>query len=226
MNLVPQENLPQNTVITLKEITDLLEVRHDRAIKVIEKLAQEPTFGTMYDIDIVYNEQGQKVKTYALNKIQAIAVGAKLNNELLMRLVNKLETKQIALPSKIELAQMVIEAETKVLALENTVKIKDEIILAVADLNIKAGEVSIADFAKNLAIKGLGQNNLYVYLRGRGYLMLNNAPYSQYVERGYFVRKPTKEKHGGEIRYKTMITPKGTVWLTKIIKAEYEIDDA
>ena len=54
--------------------------------------------------------------------------------------------------------------------------------------------------------------------------MMNTAPYQQYVERGYFVRKPNG-KHNGEVKYRTMLTPKGTVWLTKILKAEYNLDE-
>lgn len=50
---------------------------------------------------------------------------------------------------------------------------KDEVILAVADLNIKSGDVTVGDLGKNLAIKGIGQNNLFKWLKDRGFLMLN-----------------------------------------------------
>jgi len=53
--------------------------------------------------------------------------------------------------------------------------------------------------------------------------MMNTEPYQRYVERGYFVRKPNG-KHNGEVRYTTLLTPKGTVWLTKMLKAEYDLD--
>jgi len=79
-----------NGVITLKEITDILEVRHDKSMKKIEELAKEPSFGAMSKMDTI-NLNGLKVKTYLLNKKQAIAVGARLNNTLLMKLIDKLE---------------------------------------------------------------------------------------------------------------------------------------
>ena len=44
--------------MTLKEITDLLGVRHDKAMVKVESLAKEPEFGTMSKMDIVYNEKG------------------------------------------------------------------------------------------------------------------------------------------------------------------------
>ena len=109
--------------------------------------------------------------------------------------------------------------------LTQTIKNKDDVILAVADLNIKAGNVSFADFAKNLAIENMGRNNVIKFCKARGYLRDNTEPYQPFVNRGYFVRKPSKEKINGEVRYTTFLTPRGTVWLTKIIKAEFELDD-
>ena len=115
------------------------------------------------------------------------------------------------------------EVEAKIL-LEHKIVEKDKVIIAIADLNIKAGDVSVGDFAKNLAIDGLGRNNMYTWLKGRGFLQLNNEPYQQYVQRGYFKRKPYDEQYGGEVKYKTVLTPKGTIWLTRMLKAEYDLD--
>ena len=112
------------------------------------------------------------------------------------------------------------------ISLTNTIKAKDEVILAVADLNIRAGDVSIGDFSKNLAIENLGRNNLFSWLKARGFLMMNTEPYQQYVERGYFVRKPSDKRVNGEVKYTTMLTPRGTVWLTKMLKAEYDLGEA
>lgn len=125
----------------------------------------------------------------------------------------------------IEALEALTQAEKDKLALSETIKQKDEVIMAVADLNIKAGNVSISDFAKNLAIEGMGQNNMFAWLKGRGFLMMNTEPYQQYVERGYFVRKPYEKKVNGETRYRTMLTPKGTIWLAKMLRAEFEIED-
>ena len=80
----------RNGIITLKEITDLIEVQHSKAMKVVEKLSLEPSFGEVSKMD-TFNLNGVKVPTYSLNKKQAIAVGAKLNNSLLMQLVDRLE---------------------------------------------------------------------------------------------------------------------------------------
>jgi len=226
MNIVAQND--NVGVITLKDLTDLIEVRHDKAMKKVEELAKEPSFGEVSKMDIV-NLNNLKITTYSLNKKQAIAVGAKLNNSLLMKVIDKVDEieKQNSAPqlpqTYIEALEALTASEKDKLRLAETIIEKDKVIVAVADLNIKAGMVTIGDFSKNLAIEGLGRNNLFAWLKGRGFIMMNTEPYQQYVERGYFVRKPNG-KHNGEVRYTTLLTPKGTVWLTKMLKAEYDLD--
>lgn len=234
MNIATQNN--GEFYITLKEITDLISRQHSKAMLKVEELVKEPSFGTVSKIDTVYNDKGQKIETYLLNRKQAIAVGAKLNNSLLMKVIDKVDelerlknhsATQLQLPDftnpAIAARAWADEVEQKMLLSQKIVE-KDKVILAVADLNIRAGDVTIGDFSKNLAIEGLGQNNLFTWLRGRGFLMVNTAPYQKYVERGYFVRKPSNKKINGEVRYTTLLTPKGTIWLTKMLKAEYDLD--
>lgn len=75
--------------MTLKEITDLLNVRHDKAMLKVGKMADEPSFGAMSKMDIVYNEYGQTVETCVLDKRQSLAVAARLNTALLMRVIDR-----------------------------------------------------------------------------------------------------------------------------------------
>lgn len=86
----------QNTcVITLKEITDLITVEHNKAMKVVDKLSLEVSFGGVVKSSTpTYNPNGsfnRNIDTYVLTKKQAIAVGAKLNNSLLMKVIDRLE---------------------------------------------------------------------------------------------------------------------------------------
>lgn len=219
--------------ITLKALTDLIGVEHNKAMKKVEELAIEPSFGTLAKIATVYNDKGQTIQTYSLTKKQAIAVGARLNNSLLMLVIDKLEEMeqsknkpQLLLPQNyLEALEALTVSVKENISLTNTIKAKDEVILAAADLNIRAGDVSIGDFSKNLAIENLGRNNLFSWLKARGFLMMNTEPYQQYVERGYFVRKPSDKRVNGEVKYTTMLTPRGTVWLTKMLKAEYDLGE-
>ena len=71
MNELIDSNKP---TMTLKEITDLLEVDHSKAMKKVLSMAEEPEFGALAIMAIVYNSQGQTIDTCALDKRQSIAV--------------------------------------------------------------------------------------------------------------------------------------------------------
>lgn len=78
--------------MTLKEITDLLGVRHDNAVRLVKELVQNQEFGTSPQIEVLYkvNNGAERVlKTYRLNKRQSLAVASRLNIELLMKLVDR-----------------------------------------------------------------------------------------------------------------------------------------
>jgi phage antirepressor YoqD-like protein len=218
--------------ITLKDLTDLIGVDHSKAMKKVTKLSEEPNFGTLAKIATVYNDKGQTVETYLLTKKQAIAVGAKLNNSLLMLVIDRLEelekSKQsLSLPQNyIEALEALTVSEKQKLQLTASIEEKNKVILAVANLNIRAGDISFADFAKNMAIKDFGRNHVTSFCKARGYTNDKLEPYQPYVNRGYFVRKPSKDKINGEYRYTTFLTPRGSVWLAKIIRAEFELDEA
>ena len=81
--------------ITLKEITDLIGADHSKAMKKIEKLSQEPFFGHLAKIATpTFNPDGsvnRNIDTYLLTGKQAIAAGVKLNNKMLMLVVDRLE---------------------------------------------------------------------------------------------------------------------------------------
>ena len=83
--------------MSLKEITDLLDIRHDVALKKVKEMSAAEGFGTMIDVNIVYNDKGQKIKTVMLDKRQSIAVSSMLNTSLLMRVIDRwieLESKE------------------------------------------------------------------------------------------------------------------------------------
>ena len=108
MNFLIQNK--NNGVITLKEITDLIDVQHSKAMLKVEALSKEPSFGEVSKMDTL-NLNNVKVETYLLTKKQAIAVGAKLNNSLLMKVIDRLEELESQNKPKTELDLIIQSAQ-------------------------------------------------------------------------------------------------------------------
>lgn len=241
--MIPQlnTNTNQNDVnITLKEITDLISVEHNKAMKQVEKLAQEPSFGTVEKIATVYNDKGQTIDTYKLNKKQAIAVGAKLNNSLLMKVIDRLEEleskRAYKLPESfadaLRLAADLEETNQKLLAQNNEMKPKALFADSVAQSHTS---ILIGQFAK--AISGddftIGQNKLFSWLRDNKYLInggqRHNQPMQKYIDNKYFevIERTTNNPDGSvRINITTKITGKGQVALAQKIKESFSNEGA
>lgn len=74
------------------------------------------------------------------------------------------------------------------------------------------GLTTIDDFSKAIAIKDLGRNNMYNYLRGKGLLRQDNSPYQAYIEQGLMIKRQSGcylYRGSLESSYKTYLTNKG-----------------
>lgn len=82
-------NMTSTMTMTLKEITDLLEVRHNDAMKKVDKMAESPDFGTVSVVDIQYSSGKGRIdttKTYQLTLAQSMAVFSRLSKTGSVRL--------------------------------------------------------------------------------------------------------------------------------------------
>ena len=215
-------------VITLKEITDLIGVEHNKAMRKVEELANEEGFGTLAKTATVYNGKGQTIDTYQFTKKQAIAVGARLNNAMLMKLINRLEELEIKssfqIPQTYSEALMLaakqaeqIEQQTALIELQ---KPKVEFYEAVTG---SSDTIDISSVAKVLNIKGFGRNNLFEFLRDKNILMQNNQPFQTFVDRGYFrviESKYNKPDGSSHINLKTVVYQKGLDYIRKLLETE------
>ena len=215
-------------VITLKEITDLIGVEHNKAMRKVEELANEEGFGTLAKTATVYNGKGQTIDTYQFTKKQAIAVGARLNNAMLMKVINRLEELEIKssfqIPQTYSEALMLaakqaeqIEQQTALIELQ---KPKVEFYEAVTG---SSDTIDISSVAKVLNIKGFGRNNLFEFLRDKNILMQNNQPFQTFVDRGYFrviESKYNKPDGSSHINLKTVVYQKGLDYIRKLLETE------
>ena len=90
---------------------------------------------------------------------------------------------------------------------------------------LKNQETLIEMVHNSIYASGLNFIPRFAYAFHKPYYMHHNMPL-EHLEKLLFVRKPSEKKINGEVRYTTMLTPKGTVWLTKLLKAEFELDEA
>ena len=121
--------------MTLKEITDLLNVEHNKAMNKVEKMAEDPEFGTVAKTSTVYNDKGQTIQTYQLNKRQSIAVASRLNTALLMRIIDRWQ--ELENQSKPSMPTTYIAALEALIASE---KAKELALLQVDELQVELDE--------------------------------------------------------------------------------------
>ena len=124
--------------MTLKEITDLLKVRHDKAMLKVAEMAKEQEFGWMSKTDIQYSSgkgRIETIETYQLDKRQSIAVASRLNTALLMRIIDRWQ--ELENQSKPPLPTTYIAALEALVASE---KAKELALLQVDELQVELDE--------------------------------------------------------------------------------------
>jgi phage antirepressor YoqD-like protein len=223
MNLI-QSNIK---TMTLKEITDLLDVQHSKAMSKVSRMAIDPEFGTVSKMDIVYNDKGQTVETYILDKRQSMAVSALLNTTLLMRVIDRWQELEQANQSVIpqtyaaalleagRLAQALEETSAKLIEAQPKAEFYDQV-------TSSKDAVDMASAAKVLNM-GIGRNKLFELLRDEKVLQGNNQPYQKYIDNGCFrviESKFTKPNGDTSINLKTVVYQKGLTYISKLINKQ------
>jgi len=101
--------------MTLKEITDLLEVRHNDAMSVVSKMIENDAFGHATKISY-RTSQGNEYETYRLDKRQSIAVAAKLNTSLLMRIIDRWQ--ELETPTPMTMSEFALYSAQRMVEIE------------------------------------------------------------------------------------------------------------
>lgn len=216
MNLAIQTQ--DNGVITLKEITDLIGVRHNDAMRKVEDLAKEPDFGSLRKTRIQYlsgKNTIQEMDTYIFDKIQAIAVGARLNNNLLMKVIKRLEElekqNQYQVPKTFHEALLLaadLEKQNETLKLEN--KKQSQFISNVVHSN---NTYTATQVAKDFNISAKLFNKI---LLESGVIYKNNGTYiltSRYQNYGLTEIKESEPNKDNKTFLSLRWTSKGKNWL-------------
>lgn len=223
---------PSQTMTSL-EIAELTGKRHDNVKRTIEILSQEtdkrPAVIQLPHSEEVKNHLGQSVTQYVFSgeqgKLDSITITAQLCPEFTAAIVKRwqeLEAKQAPRePSKIELAQWVIEAETRLAQVTEQLAIAAPKAAAHDRIADAAGLFGVREAAKILGIK---QNQLVSFLLDRKWAYRDERKtlqgYADKLNAGYIehIFSPPVMTSEGEKVFNTMrLTAKGVSRIGEIL---------
>jgi len=216
-------NIPatQEATMTLKEITDLLEVEHNKAMKVVAKMAETEGFGWVEKVATQYSSgKGRisEIETYQLNRRQSMAVAARLNTALLMKVIDRLDELErgVVQPALTE-EEIVMRAmqiqDTKIKSLTSEVKVLTPKADALDRIATADGSLNITNAAKHLQVRPKDMFDWlsaqhWIYRRVGGSAWVG---YQDKVQQGLLEHKVTIQIIEGveRIREQVRITAKG-----------------
>lgn len=213
--------LTTNPTMTSREIAELVESRHDKVKKSIERLADRgvidlPPLGEYLD------SMNRSAKEYRVGKRESYIVVAQLSPEFTARLVDRWQELEAAAPAAVDLndpsalrslllgySEKVITLEAKVAA--DAPKVEFAEIIRNTDAVCRIG-----DFCKTMKA---GRNKLFARMKADKILMENRMPYQKYIDKGYFSvieQNPYKDSKGvSHPAFTTMVTGAGQLFLTR-----------
>jgi anti-repressor protein len=230
-----EQELMKEERMTSLQIAEEIGKEHKNVLRDIRNMEASwvKVNGRRFELVDYIDAKGEKRPCYSLTKIECLYIATKYNDEARAKLVLRWEMLekahqvqiQKALPKSFSEALRMLADETEKnerLALEN--KEKQKVIaeqqpkVLFAD-SILASKTSclIGELAKILTQNGykIGQNKLFKWLRGNGYLCSRgeqyNLPQQKYVDCGLFeIKKSTHSENEVLITTSTTkVTPKG-----------------
>ena len=209
---------PEMTM-TLKEITDMLKVRHDNAMQTVKLMMLDASFGHAPEIQERYNSGKNVLTTYALNKRQSIAVAARLNTSLLMNIIDRWQELEDAQRAPAKPAYSFLTSTSRE-------RIEHEMTLALEAYDVLRAvelKMGIGDYTTWTQLRAANPN---VYaMQGR-----NGGPIPNRITKAYiaeFGKEPPKYGiDSGTSQYQGNVYP--VTWLVKtvksVLKAYYSVD--
>jgi len=216
-----------NETMSSKEIAEITGKEHSNVMRDIHNLLEQGVNQFNFDLVDYLDAKGEKRPMYILTKKGSLILASGYNAVLRERIINRWEELEIKeRRAKFPIPQTYSEAlylaanqakqiEEQQKQLE-VMQPKADFFDAVADSKTA---VPMNDVAKTLAIKGMGRNKLFEFLRNNKILMNNNRPYQKYVDANYFrVIEQHFQKDGEEcINFKTLVYQKGIDYIRKIV---------
>jgi len=213
------------------QLSELMEYSKDavNASKNIYILSEQ---GYMALISLMRNSEAKEIRKKIRREYFTMRKIINSDEQLLAKLVLDIYNGgQNAVLSAKQLTEIEVNKATKPLL--ETIEVQKPLV-SFADKLLKSKEnILIGDFAKAIYTDGinLGQNKLFSWLRDKEYLYRKNGdnfPYQKYIDNGLFVLKErvvdTVYNNKTMIKFTTLITPSGQLYLYNKLKKEFGDD--
>ncbi|PAF49275.1 hypothetical protein BKH41_03855 [Helicobacter sp. 12S02232-10] len=174
------------------------------------------------------NAGGQNRIDYILTLDTAKQIAMVENNQIGMEVRRYFITCEKSLHSKkvptnyIEALELALLQAKEIQSLENQIQNDKPLVSFANSVANASNAIPIGDFAKLLFDENIkiGQNRLFKWLRENKYILPNNQPYQEMLERGYLkvIEQTYKTPYGDRVSTKTLITGKGQIFLTEKLK--------
>lgn len=237
-----------NLTMTSKQIAEMVGSRHDKVKQSIKRLSEEKLDDQGFKIkDRVISEppmgDGEKSGNGVVEKVyifsgeqgkrDSIIVVAQMCPEFTARLVDRWQELENSLPKLPDFSDPVAAARAWADEVEQKQIAQQQLAIAAPKAEFydavtqSDDAISIAEVAKTLNVKGLGQNKLFKLLRDKGVLQTggakHNQPYQKHVDAGHFRLVETSWVAGnGDVRInmKTVVLQKGLDYIRKLVEKE------
>ena len=237
--LIKIHETKNGNVVSARELHEFLESGREFAHWIKQRIEQygfvETQDYTSFDKIVKRETGGSLRKEYALTIDMAKELCMIENNEqgkkarvYFIQMEKLARQHQISLPTRKELAQMVIDAENKVEALSAHIKETSPLVRYAEAVQKADDTILLRQLAKYICNTGkikVGQNRLFEWMRNNGYLQRNNEPYQKYVDMGLFGYHETHVENSGHSFTKrtTTVTGKGRVYFVDKYFEKYGI---
>jgi phage antirepressor YoqD-like protein/predicted transcriptional regulator len=213
--------------MTSRELADLVEKRHDNVKRTIETLVERGVIASP-QIEEKTETGGRPGTEYRVGKRDSYVIVAQLSPEFTARLVDRWQelesAKSPALPQTFAQAlRLAAEQQEQIEAQQLKIE-TDRPKVEYADALLNAdGTTLVRDVAKTL---GVGPMKLHKALKEKGVILGNNAPASEYVQKGYFVESiHTYETTtaGSRIAHAARVTGRGIEFIRRFVARHGEL---
>ncbi|KZL49346.1 hypothetical protein A2T98_13080 [Nodularia spumigena CENA596] len=158
-------------------------------------------------LSLTYSNNTPKVRRAKIHLVKAFDQ-AKSALKLPENYIQALEFLLVAEKEKAALALVAADAQAKLVHLTPKAEMFD--VIADSGKCLKVGEV-----AKILSISGMGQNNLFNFLKAEGILQQDKIPYQKFVNSGHFTVVEKFNKYNNEVYLVTLVTQKGVCFIKR-----------